>query len=111
VRYSFVQGSVVSVFVVMTQIYMMSVMVTVVVSVVVSVMVAVMVAVEVSVVVMAVVVSVAEVVVVVVSARVVKVVLLGDFFSVGSHVFAAHRHKLARSIVGRTVRSDDKRRD
>jgi len=91
VRYSFVHGCVVSVFVVMTQIYVMPVMITVV---------------------MAVVVSVAEVVVVVVSAGVVKVVLLGDLFSVGSHVFATHRHKLARSIVGRTVRSiDDKGRD
>jgi hypothetical protein len=104
-------GCVVSVFVVMTQIYMMSVMVTVVVSVVVAVVVSVVVTVIMSVMVMAVVVSVAEVVVVVVSAGVMKVVLLGDLFSVGSHVFATHRHKLARSIVGRTVRSDDKRRD
>jgi len=109
VRYSFVHGCVVSVFVVMTQIYVMPVMITVVMAVVVAVVVAVIM----SVVVIAVVVSVAEVVVVVVvSAGVVKVVLLGDLFSVGSHVFATHRHKLARSIVGRTVRSiDDKGRD
>lgn len=107
-RYSFVHGCVVSVFVVMTQIYVMPVMITVVMAVVVAVVVAVIM----SVVVIAVVVSVAEVVVVVVSAGVVKVVLLGDLFSVGSHVFATHRHKLARSIVGRTVRSiDDKGRD
>jgi len=108
VRYSFVHGCVVSVFVVMTQIYVMPVMITVVMAVVVAVVVAVIM----SVVVIAVVVAVAEVVVVVVSAGVVKVVLLGDLFSVGSHVFATHRHKLARSIVGRTVRSiDDKGRD
>jgi len=108
VRYSFVHGCVVSVFVVMTQIYVMPVMITVVMAVVVAVVVAVIM----SVVVIAVVVSVAEVVVVVVSSGVVKVVLLGDLFSVGSHVFATHRHKLARSIVGRTVRSiDDKGRD
>ena len=92
-RYSFVHGCVVSVFVVMTQIYVMPVMITVVMAVVVAVVVAVIM----SVVVIAVVVSVAEVVVVVVSAGVVKVVLLGDLFSVGSHVFATHRHKLARS--------------
>jgi len=108
VRYSFVHGCVVSVFVVMTQIYVMPVMITVVMAVVVAVVVAVIM----SVVVIAVVVAVAEVVVVVVSAGVVKVVLLGDLFSVGSHVFTTHRHKLARSIVGRTVRSiDDKGRD
>jgi len=42
---------------------------------------------------------------------VVEVVLLGDFFSVGGHVFTAHRNEFAQSIVGGVIGSDDKRGD
>lgn len=93
---------VMSVHVMVPQINVVSMVVSVVVPVVVSVVV--FVVVSVAVVIVSVVVSVVvSVMVVVVSSRVVKVVLFGDFFSVWGNIFTSHSHKLARPIIGNII--------